>query len=103
MNRMLPPSAAWPTIPVARMRLAIDATANRDANFITESLSVRVRPHLADSTVNARNAKQRHNPAVNPSDFLPFIAMAGVGLLFLLVRVYTPDAPATRTTRASIL
>jgi len=48
----------------------------------------------------ASPAKQRHRPAVNLSKSLPTVAMAGLGLLFLLMRVYAHDAHATKTTRA---
>jgi hypothetical protein len=50
-----------------------------------------------------RHTQQRHNSAVKILDFLPFIAMAGVGLLFLLIRIDSHDACASRTTRAGIL
>jgi hypothetical protein len=40
---------------------------------------------------------------MNMSDFLPVIALAGVGVLFVLMRLYTQDARLTTTTRSGIL
>jgi len=38
----------------------------------------------------------------NLTELLPLMAMAGVGILFLLIRFYTQDAPLTRTARGAI-
>jgi hypothetical protein len=40
---------------------------------------------------------------MNTSDLLPVIALAGVGVLFLLMRLYAQDARLSRTTRSGIL